>query len=122
MLARVKKEKKIWTGIKLRHQRPIRRNWPPKIISNGKLTPDNTQRIFAAEIQLPAAISGLTHVGVNCSAPANQFAFLDQEGKTYVHTTLYGTCKAMVTKMDEKGEMSTTKYKSKGQNLLEIKA
>ena len=93
-----------------------------KIISNGKLTPDNTQRIFAAEIQLPAAISGLTHVGVNCSAPANQFAFLDQEGKTYVHTTLYGTCKAMVTKMDEKGEMSTTTYKSKGQNLLEIKA
>ena len=93
-----------------------------KIIHDGSLTHDNKHRLFAAEIQLPAAASGLIHAFVNCSAPAGQFAFLDQEGSTYIHTTVFGTCTADMVSMGEDGSITTRKFVSRGKNLLEIKS
>lgn len=34
------------------------------------------------------------HIRVNCSAPEKQFAVLDQEGATFIHTTVLGKCEA----------------------------
>ena len=91
------------------------------VVSDGRLTADNRHRIFAVEIQLPAAASGAIHVSLNCTSPVNDFAMLDQEGKTYIHSTVRGTCRAEVTKMDDEHRMTTVSYISVNKNLLEIK-
>ena len=93
-----------------------------KITHDGSLTHDNKHRLFGVEIQLPAALFGLIHASVNCSAPANQFAFLDQEGSTYIHTTVFGTCKAEMITMNKDGSVTANTFLSSGKNLLEIKA
>jgi len=93
-----------------------------KITSGGELTSDNSHRIFSAEIQLPAATSGAIHISLNCTAPASDFAMLDKEGTTFIHSTVRGSCYAEVIRLNEDGTVSTTSYKSERQNLLEIKA
>jgi hypothetical protein len=50
----------------------------------------HSARVFAAQIQLLPAGAGAQSVSVNCTAPADAFAFLDKEGETYIHTTTMG--------------------------------
>jgi hypothetical protein len=96
-----------------------------KVTHDGSLSPDNTERIFGVEIQLPAtgAEGGAQHVSVLCRAPAESFVFLEQEGKTYIHTTVMGSCEANVDRLDANtGKMTTKSYQSEQRCLLEIKA
>ena len=92
------------------------------VTADGKLSPDNTVRTFGVAVQLPARPVGAQRVQLNCSAPASAFAFLDQEGKTMIHTTTMGDCDAAVVRVDASGAATTTRYRSLGRNLLEIKA
>ena len=62
------------------------------VVADGTLSSDNTQRVFGVEIQLPAVKSGVLHISLNCSSPAEDFAFLDKEGDTYIHSTVRGSC------------------------------
>ena len=91
------------------------------VVADGTLSSDNTQRVFGVEIQLPAVKSGVLHISLNCSSPAEDFAFLDKEGDTYIHSTVRGSCIAKVTRMDEMGSITTKEYVSDRKNLLEIK-
>ena len=69
-----------------------------------------------------AASTGAQLLALDCSAPASQFAFLDQEGKTYIHSTVVGSCTAEVTRVPAGGGAPvTTTYESKGRSLLEVK-
>jgi hypothetical protein len=52
---------------------------------------ESGERVFAASIRA----SGL-HLDVEARGPINQFARLDVEGQTEIHTTVFGTCCATV--------------------------
>ena len=92
-----------------------------KIVSDGRLSKDNTHREISVEIQLPATKSGMLHIALNCTSPASDFAFLDKEGSTYIHSTVLGSCRAKVTSMNDAGVVSTKSYISERKCLLEIK-
>ena len=88
----------------------------------GDLTSDNLQRFFVIEIQLPATTgAGVLHISLNCSSPVSDFAMLDKEGDTYIHSTVRGSCFAAVTRIDLEEKVTTTTGSSKNKNLLEIK-
>ena len=88
----------------------------------GALTSDNLQRYFVIEIQLPATTgAGVLHISLNCSSPVSDFAMLDKEGDTYIHSTVRGSCFAAVTRIDLEEKVTTTTCSSKNKNLLEIK-
>ncbi|MGB9457096.1 MAG: hypothetical protein WCB12_13700 [Bryobacteraceae bacterium] len=52
---------------------------------------ESGERVFTASIRA----SGL-HLNVEARGPIDQFARLDAEGQTEIHTTLFGTCRATV--------------------------
>jgi hypothetical protein len=52
---------------------------------------ESGERVFTASIQS----SGL-HIDLEARGPIDQFARLDVEGETEIHTTLFGTCRATV--------------------------
>jgi hypothetical protein len=52
---------------------------------------DAGERVFTASIRA----SGL-HIDVEARGPIDQFARLDAEGQTEIHTTLFGSCRATV--------------------------
>ena len=60
------------------------------------------------------------HVGFQTGSATK---FLEQEGKTYIHTTVMGSCEANVDRLDANtGKMTTKSYQSEQRCLLEIKA
>jgi hypothetical protein len=52
---------------------------------------ESGERVFTASIRA----KGL-HIDVEARGPIDQFARLDAEGATEIHTTLFGTCRATV--------------------------
>lgn len=78
----------------------------------GDYDNDQAHRVFEAEIRIKSA-----KILLSCSAPVEQFAFLEQEGSTYIHSTVFGDCTATVNKMLKPSKV----YTSFGVNLLEIK-
>jgi len=83
-----------------------------KVKNAGNYDNSQTHRLFDAEIKL-----GRVHIDLSCSAPVEQFAFLDKEGDTYIHTSLFGDCRASVSKPHSDNVI----YTSKGVNLIEVK-
>ena len=67
------------------HLDPLTSDSKTKMTHVGSI--HGNQRLFGAEI------SSLTlNMTIECQAPTDQFALLDQEGKTVIHTTVLGEC------------------------------
>ena len=73
-------------------------------------------REFSATMQVSPFIGKITTIQLNCSAPVGEFAFLEKEGNTYIHTTTMADCSARITAFT----YDKTFY-STGKNLMELK-
>jgi hypothetical protein len=78
--------------------------------------PTQTVREFSATMQVSPFIGKITTIQLNCSAPVGQFAFLEKEGNTYIHTTTMADCSARIT-----CPLYDKTFHSVGRNLMELK-
>ena len=88
-----------------------------RVGADGSLDANNTHRAFSIEIKLKPTLVTTANVTLSCSAPVDRFAFLEQEGHTYIHSTVMADCTAFIKKTLKKAQT----FVSTGVNLLEIK-
>lgn len=74
------------------------------------------ERIFSVSVR-----SGQISMEVTAKAPASDFAVLEQEGKTRIHTTLFGSCEASITLLGRGPTSKRYTFEAKRTCLLEVK-
>ena len=74
------------------------------------------ERVFDVSIRSP-----LIRMDVRARAPVDDFAVLEKEGRTEIHTTLFGDCEAEVTLRGSNANAPTKRFEAKRTCLLEVK-
>ena len=88
------------------------------VTADGRLTTNNTHRSFHASISVKPTLVTTVKINITCIAPVGAFAFLQKEGKTYIHSTVMGDCTAVIKRPLE---LKPRTYTSTGVNLIESK-
>jgi len=70
-----------------------------------------SNRVISAEVK---TLLGGLHMSLECLAPTEQFALLEQEGDSYIYTTVLGRCTAIDVRTGKS-------YSNNAQALMEIK-
>jgi hypothetical protein len=74
------------------------------------------ERVFDVAIRSP-----LIRMDIRAAAPVDDFAVLEKEGQTEIHTTLFGDCDAEVTLRGSNANAPTSRYQARRTCLLEVK-
>ena len=77
----------------------------------GRVINNNSTVIISATIE--TIVDNLS-LDISCTAPVDKFAFLEKEGDTYIHTTVFGSCVA-------KDKINNVTWKTKNNSLMEMK-